>query len=76
MPADSNIPVPDPISTSHPQTGLRFVKRVVDGRELRILQQLWGVVLYEAGKDGIPVPIWTATEWRDVPLIEEHGDAR
>lgn len=55
---------------------MRFVEREVDGRQLRILQQLWARIRVVGG--GSPAPTGDH-EWRDVPLQAEdrpvtHGD--
>lgn len=48
-------------ATHHASMGLRFVKRTVDGRELRILQQQFMPENWDTHEP----------EWRDVPLWED-----
>lgn len=45
---------------------LQFVERIVEGRTLRILQQLWVMTTYRG-----PYAVAQRSEWRDVPLVTE-----
>jgi len=57
-----------------PQIGMRFVKRIVDDRELRILQQCWGLVTYRELPDGGRHCVEATSIWRDVPLVEDAAN--
>jgi hypothetical protein len=60
------------------QAGLRFVERKVkiggEPRSIRILQQLWGVVVYPSSADAVANRniVRVDQEWRDVPLVTEE----
>jgi len=60
------------------QAGLRFVERHVqiggDLRSVRILQQLWGIVVYPTSADAVAHRNIARVDqvWRDVPLVTEE----
>ncbi len=58
-----------------PLPELRFVKRMVDGRELRILQQRWQIVTETEGVIGSWPKRTAEYEWRDVPLVEDENES-
>ena len=57
---------PQSYEVADPQMRLQFVEREIDGRKVRILQQLWTIsTMY--GRTATAF----RTEWRDVPLVTE-----
>jgi hypothetical protein len=52
---------------------LRFVEREIDGRKVRILQQVYVITTHGiGGRLSLPSPIiGSRLEWRDVPLVTE-----